>query len=138
MCQNIPAYTEANIQNNRLGFIPKDTDNKFGRVILIYTRILSFSYMIKILYIFFQPPNSTRTDTISPIYLSRMLNSISCSISICRDDSLSIVSLIELSRRFSNGLWSCIQVFFFHTLGIFGLKAIFFISFGHVALVLLR
>lgn len=48
--------------------------------------------------------------TVSPIYLSRMLNSIPCSISICRDDNLSIVSLIELSRRFSNGLWSCIQV----------------------------
>lgn len=38
-----------------------------------------------------------------------MLNSISCSISVCRDDPLSTVSLIELSRRFSNGLWNCIQ-----------------------------
>lgn len=47
--------------------------------------------------------------TISPIYLSRMLNAVACSISICREDSLSIVALIELSRRFSNGLWSCIQ-----------------------------
>lgn len=49
------------------------------------------------------------SGTISPIYLSRMLNSVACSISICREDSLSIVALIELSRRFSNGLWSCIQ-----------------------------
>lgn len=47
--------------------------------------------------------------TISPVYLSRMLNAVACSIAICRDDSLSIVALIELSRRFSNGLWSCIQ-----------------------------
>lgn len=38
-----------------------------------------------------------------------MLNTISCSISVCRDDPLSTVSLIELSRRFSNGLWNCIQ-----------------------------
>lgn len=47
--------------------------------------------------------------TISPIYLSRMLNSIPCSISVCRDDPFSIVAIIELSRRFSAGLWNCIQ-----------------------------
>lgn len=29
---------------------------------------------------------------------------------VCRDDSFSILSMIELSRRFSNGLWNCIQV----------------------------
>lgn len=58
---------------------------------------------------FFQPKEHLRYTTLSPIYLSRMLNTISCSISVCRDDPLSIVSLIELSRRFSNGLWNCIQ-----------------------------
>lgn len=56
-----------------------------------------------------QPKEHLKNSTLSPIYLSRMLNSISCSISVCRDDPLSIVSLIELSRRFSNGLWNCIQ-----------------------------
>lgn len=29
---------------------------------------------------------------------------------VCRDDSFSILGMIELSRRFSNGLWNCIQV----------------------------
>ena len=50
-----------------------------------------------------------KSVTISPIYLSRMLNSIPCSISVCRDDPISILALIELARRFSIGLWNCVQ-----------------------------
>lgn len=52
---------------------------------------------------------SNQNKTISPIYLSRMLNSVCCSISVCRDEPLSITAMIELSRRFTIGLWNCIQ-----------------------------
>lgn len=38
-----------------------------------------------------------------------MLNSLPCSISVCRDDPISILALIELARRFSIGLWNCVQ-----------------------------
>lgn len=89
VCQDIPAYTESNILNNRHQLTKKDNQDAATT--------------------WLQPIDQLNASTISPIYLSRMLNSISCSISICRDDSLSIVSLIELSRCFSNGLWSCIQ-----------------------------
>lgn len=54
-------------------------------------------------------PTDNKNITISPIYLSRMLNSICCSISVCRDDPLSVVALVELARRFTMGLWNCIQ-----------------------------
>uniref|UniRef100_A0A336MG02 CSON001119 protein n=1 Tax=Culicoides sonorensis TaxID=179676 RepID=A0A336MG02_CULSO len=84
VCQDYPAYTEANIYNNSTRI--KDTKrSKF------------FSSVME------------RPVTISPIYLSRVLNSIPCSISMLRDDPLSIVTLIELSRRFSVGFWNCIQ-----------------------------
>lgn len=56
-----------------------------------------------------EPLQLHNSSTISPIYLSRQLNAIPCSISVCRDDSISVLALIELSRRFSNGLWSSIQ-----------------------------
>lgn len=83
VCQNYPAYTESNIYNN------------------------------KQLYLKDQPPRQwyeqTKSVTISPIYLSRMLNSLACSISVCRDDPISILALIELARRFSIGLWNCVQ-----------------------------
>lgn len=46
---------------------------------------------------------------ISPVYLSRALNSLPCSISMRRDEPLSLVAIIELSRHFSSGLWNCIQ-----------------------------
>lgn len=91
VCQDIPAYTEVNILNNRHPLSDDATA----------TASVTTKWI--------QPIDQLNASTISPIYLSRMLNSISCSISICRDDSLSIVSLIELSRCFSNGLWSCIQ-----------------------------
>uniref|UniRef100_A0A1Q3FCQ9 Putative conserved plasma membrane protein n=1 Tax=Culex tarsalis TaxID=7177 RepID=A0A1Q3FCQ9_CULTA len=84
VCQDFPAYAESNIYNNKakLRRTPRST-------------------------LFRSIPD--RIVTISPIYLSRMLNSISCSISSCRDDPISIVAVIELSRRFLQGLWSCVQ-----------------------------
>lgn len=83
MCQNSLAFTESNIYNNKQQFL-KDQPSR--------------SWL-----------DNRKTVTISPIYLSRMLNSLPCSISVCRDDPISIVSLIELSRRFSIGLWNCVQ-----------------------------
>lgn len=38
-----------------------------------------------------------------------MLNSLPCSISVCRDDPISILGLIELARKFSIGLWNAVQ-----------------------------
>lgn len=82
VCQDYPSYTESNIYNN-------------------------FSKLRK--------PTKLSEDiqelpiTISPIYLSRILNSLPCSISFCRDDPLSFATLIELSRRFTIGLWNCLQ-----------------------------
>ena len=76
---------------------------------------------MRFFFIFFKFPFISQQDqpkkwhetpksvTISPIYLSRMLNSIPCSISVCRDDPISILALIELARRFSIGLWNCVQ-----------------------------
>uniref|UniRef100_A0A182JHX8 Cation-transporting P-type ATPase C-terminal domain-containing protein n=1 Tax=Anopheles atroparvus TaxID=41427 RepID=A0A182JHX8_ANOAO len=81
VCQEYPAYTESNIYNNRAGVA-----DAHGACRL-----------------------PDRCATISPIYLSRILNSIACSIAICRDDPISIVAVIELSRRFMAGLWSCVQ-----------------------------
>lgn len=57
----------------------------------------------------YEPSRFHHSSTISPIYLSRQLNSIPCSVAVWRDDSFSILGMIELSRRFSNGLWNCIQ-----------------------------
>lgn len=82
VCQNIPAYTESNIYNNKLKFL-KDQSYKWY--------------------------DTPKTTTISPVYLNRMLNSLPCSISICRDDPISLLSLIELARKFSIGLWNCVQ-----------------------------
>ncbi|XP_055633358.1 transmembrane protein 94 isoform X2 [Toxorhynchites rutilus septentrionalis] len=84
VCQDYSAYTEANIYNNK-GKIRPAKQCKLFR------------------------PIPDKIVTISPIYLSRMLNSISCSIAMCRDDPISIVDVIELSRRFILGLWSCVQ-----------------------------
>ncbi|KAJ6638088.1 Transmembrane protein [Pseudolycoriella hygida] len=87
VCQDIPAFTESNILNNKLSLTKEQNDRKWYQA----------------------PKEHLKNTTLSPIYLSRMLNTISCSISVRREDPLSIVSLIELSRRFSNGLWNCIQ-----------------------------
>ncbi|XP_055296845.1 transmembrane protein 94 isoform X2 [Sitodiplosis mosellana] len=88
VCQNIPAYTESNILNNRKTVSENDKSKKW------------FEY---------EPMRFHCTSTISPIYLSRQLNAIPCSVAVCRDDSFSILGMIELSRRFTNGLWNCIQ-----------------------------
>lgn len=77
------AYTESNIYNNKQLYLKSQSNQKWLE--------------------------STKSVTISPIYLSRMLNSLCCSISVCRDDPISILGLIELARRFSIGLWNCVQ-----------------------------
>lgn len=85
VCQNFPAYTESNIYNN------KQSLNK---------SVSRTNLLMKL---------PRKAVTISPIYISRMLNSLACSISVCRDDPISMVSLIDLSRRFSTGLWNFVQ-----------------------------
>lgn len=82
VCQNIPSYTEANLYNNKQKYL-KEQARKWD--------------------------DTAKTITISPIYLSRVLNSLPCSISVCRDDPISILALIELARKFSVGLWNCVQ-----------------------------
>ncbi|CAD7091091.1 unnamed protein product [Hermetia illucens] len=101
VCQDIAAYDDTNILNNRLRVTKqrKDFDEKTSAN---QKRFLKQHQSIR-------PNLISRNMTISPIYLSRMLNSIPCSISVCRDDPFSIVAIIELSRRFSAGLWNCIQ-----------------------------
>lgn len=83
ICQSSPPFTESNIYNNKQNFL-KDQPKRHWL-------------------------DNRKTVTISPIYLSRMLNSLPCSISVCRDDPISILSLIELARRFGIGLWNCVQ-----------------------------
>lgn len=106
VCQDMPAYTEANLLNNRLSLPkPETTPSKWrtAEVSSIASLIKPFVTLLPLS----QP--SLLSPTISPIYISRMLNAIPCSIATCRDDPISFLSLFELSRRFSNGLWSCIQ-----------------------------
>lgn len=83
VCQNYPAYTESNIYNNKQLYLKDQPARKWFE--------------------------TSKSVTISPIYLSRLLNSLPCSISVCRDDPISILGLIELARRFSIGLWNCVQ-----------------------------
>ncbi|XP_053678100.1 transmembrane protein 94 [Anopheles nili] len=85
VCQEYPAYSESNIYNNRARLRTRPGSGSGAGVV------------------------PERCTTISPVYLSRILNSISCSIATCRDDPISIVAVIELSRRFMAGLWSCVQ-----------------------------
>lgn len=82
-CQNYPAYTESNIYNNKQLYLKDQPQKKWFEM--------------------------SKSVTISPIYISRLLNSLPCSISVCRDDPISILGLIELARRFSIGLWNCVQ-----------------------------
>lgn len=89
LCQEFPSYTESNILSNRT-LAPKK-ESKSCKCIE------------------YEPSIYPNSQTISPIYLSRQLNAVPCSITVCRDDPVSILALIELSRRFSIGLWSCIQ-----------------------------
>ena len=75
VCQDFPAYTESNIYNNKLNFLKSQSRSDLQNI-------------------------SSRAGTISPIYLSRILNSVACSITVCRDDPISIIGLVELARRF--------------------------------------
>lgn len=98
VCQSIAAYTESNLLNNRstLNVQQKpESSNESDK------NKSWFEY---------EPTRFHRSSTISPIYISRQLNAIPCSVSICRDDTFLILGMIELSRRFTNGLWNCIQV----------------------------
>ncbi|XP_068140127.1 LOW QUALITY PROTEIN: endoplasmic reticulum magnesium-transporting P-type ATPase [Drosophila tropicalis] len=99
VCQDTDAYTEANIQNNKLQWQRqcKGKGKQSDDEQLLEGGLLGARAM--------QSPG----HTVSPIYLSRLLNSLPCSIAVCRDDPLSLVAIIELSRRFSLGLWNCIQ-----------------------------
>lgn len=86
ICQDVPAYTESNLIYNRDELIKHHNA-------LFNTRIDRFFESI-----------------VSPLKLSHHLNSLPCSISFARDQIFSIITLIAISRRFSNGLWSCLQV----------------------------
>ncbi|XP_032569723.1 transmembrane protein 94 isoform X2 [Drosophila sechellia] len=97
VCQDVDAYTEANIQNNKLLWQRHSGKSKGHDDEELLEGGLHGCAM--------QSP----AHTISPLYLSRLLNSLPCSIAVCRDDPLSLVAIIELSRRFSLGLWNCIQ-----------------------------
>ncbi|XP_055684871.1 transmembrane protein 94 isoform X2 [Lutzomyia longipalpis] len=85
VCQDIPAYIESNLTSQSTG-----------------------SYRSRLAK-WLPPRQYNKNAVISPVYLSRLLNSLSCSIAISRDDPLSIVALIELSRRVTTGVWNCLQ-----------------------------
>ncbi|XP_037936476.1 transmembrane protein 94 isoform X2 [Teleopsis dalmanni] len=104
VCKEMPAYTEANLQNNKLrqqtcqkGL---SNDNKYSDP-YVNEELLENGETAR--------PMQCLGNTISPVYLSRMLNSLPCSIAVSREDPLSLLGIIELSRRFSSGLWNCIQ-----------------------------
>ncbi|XP_034473456.1 transmembrane protein 94 isoform X4 [Drosophila innubila] len=105
VCQDVDAYTEANIIHNKLNWQRQSKDK---------TTTADESFVSEQLLECGASGSGARAmqspaHTVSPIYLSRLLNSLPCSIAICRDDPLSLVAIIELSRRFSLGLWNCIQ-----------------------------
>uniref|UniRef100_A0A6P4FP96 Transmembrane protein 94 isoform X1 n=1 Tax=Drosophila rhopaloa TaxID=1041015 RepID=A0A6P4FP96_DRORH len=97
VCQDVDAYTESNIQHNKLLWQRQSGKSKANDDEELLEGGLQGCAM------------QTPAHTISPLYLSRLLNSLPCSIAVCRDDPLSLVAIIELSRRFSLGLWNCIQ-----------------------------
>ncbi|XP_013112237.2 transmembrane protein 94 isoform X1 [Stomoxys calcitrans] len=111
VCQDIEAYTEANIINNKLRAKKKKLSASesmqlpdepcAAEELLESGQYGGCSANAR--------PMQSPGNTVSPIYLSRLLNSLPCSISVRREDPLSLVAIIELSRRFSSGLWNCIQ-----------------------------
>ncbi|XP_036234377.2 transmembrane protein 94 isoform X2 [Bactrocera oleae] len=112
VCQDINAYTDGNLTNNKLRLLRLKKDlngeEKYGSHEPYTTEELLESGF----YGNDEPqmrPMQSAGNTVSPVYLGRLLNSLPCSISVCRDEPLSLVSIIELSRRFSAGLWNCIQ-----------------------------
>ncbi|KAH8298018.1 hypothetical protein KR018_004405 [Drosophila ironensis] len=101
VCQDVDAFTEANIQHNKLLWQRQRQMEKAGKPATDDEELLEGGLQGCAM--------QTPAHTISPLYLSRLLNSLPCSIAVCRDDPLSLVAIIELSRRFSLGLWNCIQ-----------------------------
>ncbi|XP_022228768.2 transmembrane protein 94 isoform X3 [Drosophila obscura] len=100
VCQDVDAYTEANLQHNKwLWQRQADKGKAADDEQLLECGLHGAGARAM------QSP----AHTVSPLYLSRLLNSLPCSIAVCRDDPLSLVAIIELSRRFSLGLWNCIQ-----------------------------
>ncbi|XP_059617967.1 transmembrane protein 94 isoform X2 [Phlebotomus argentipes] len=85
VCQDFPAYVETNLTSQTTG--------------TYRSRLAKW----------LPPKQYNRSAVISPVYLSRLLNSLPCSIAISREDPLSIVALIELSRRVTVGVWNCLQ-----------------------------
>lgn len=53
----------------------------------------------------------TNKNSISPMKLSKLLNSIPCSLAFKRDEPLSIFHLIMEARHYMTLLWSCVQFF---------------------------
>ncbi|XP_034126448.1 transmembrane protein 94 isoform X2 [Drosophila guanche] len=101
VCQDVDAYTEANIQHNKWLW-QRQADK--GKASNDDEQLLECG-----LHGAGARAMQSPAHTVSPLYLSRLLNSLPCSIAVCRDDPLSLVAIIELSRRFSLGLWNCIQ-----------------------------
>ncbi|XP_024872113.1 transmembrane protein 94 isoform X2 [Temnothorax curvispinosus] len=52
---------------------------------------------------------TTENQGISPIDLSRALNSVACSLSVKREDPVAIFHLIMEARHYMKNLWNCIQ-----------------------------
>ncbi|XP_017026173.1 transmembrane protein 94 isoform X1 [Drosophila kikkawai] len=102
VCQDVDAYTEANIHHNKLLWQRQSGKSKGAAAAADDDEELLESGLQGCAM-------QTPAHTVSPLYLSRLLNSLPCSIAVCRDDPLSLVAIIELSRRFSLGLWNCIQ-----------------------------
>uniref|UniRef100_W8AQ00 Uncharacterized protein KIAA0195 n=1 Tax=Ceratitis capitata TaxID=7213 RepID=W8AQ00_CERCA len=112
VCQDIGAYTESNLTNNKLRLLRLKKDLKGEEKYGTHEPYTTEELLESGFYGNEEPqmrPMQSAGNTVSPVYLSRLLNSLPCSISVCRDEPLSLVAIIELSRRFSAGLWNCIQ-----------------------------
>ncbi|EZA54621.1 transmembrane protein 94 isoform X2 [Ooceraea biroi] len=52
---------------------------------------------------------TTESQGISPVDLSRALNSVACSLSVKREDPVAIFHLIMEARHYMRSLWNCVQ-----------------------------
>ncbi|XP_032688054.1 transmembrane protein 94 isoform X2 [Odontomachus brunneus] len=52
---------------------------------------------------------TTEDQGISPVDLSRVLNSVACSLSVKREDPVAIFHLIMEARHYMRSLWNCVQ-----------------------------
>lgn len=112
VCQDIAAYTETNLTNNKLRLLRLKKDLNGEEKCGSHEPYTTEELLESGFYGNDEPqmrPMQSAGNTVSPVYLGRLLNSLPCSISVCRDEPLSLVAIIELSRRFSAGLWNCIQ-----------------------------